>query len=79
MNKDGKEVAREMHRVVVPDEVEAVCDIGKAHGCAFKLNAEKFASRSSGEPSSTISRRTTRAATKKHEGKRKKAKRNATS
>ena len=77
MNKNGKEVVRETN-TVVPNEVEAVCDIGKAHVYEFKLNAEKFAPRSSGEPSSIISRRTTRAATNEQEDERKKAKRNAT-
>ena len=78
MKNNGNEVTRGMH-TEVPDAVEAVCDIGKGHVYEFKLNAEKFASRSSGEPSSIIiSRRATRAATKEQEGERGKAKRNAT-
>ena len=44
MNKNGRGVARAMH-TVVPDEFEAVCDIGKAHVYELKLKAEKFAPR----------------------------------
>ena len=56
MNKNVKGVAREMH-TVVPDQVEAGCNIGEAHDVhEFKLNAEKFASRSPGEPSIRILR-----------------------